>query len=85
MLAYFEEDSSAACGICDRCLVKHKAGNVEERLTVELVALLSAGPLTIDRLVLGLQSGDEKTRLAFIRKRLDEGRLKVNGDKYYLK
>ncbi|GGG86305.1 ATP-dependent DNA helicase RecQ [Parapedobacter pyrenivorans] len=85
LLTYFDEDKSKPCGICDRCLVAHKNENTEDQLMVELVELLSDGPLTIDQLVLGLQSGDEATRLAFIRKRLDEGRLNVNGDKYYLK
>ncbi|WP_262249245.1 RecQ family ATP-dependent DNA helicase [Parapedobacter soli] len=84
LLAYFDEGKSKPCGICDRCLVRNKAGNVEEHLMAELVELLADGPLTIDQLVLGLQSGDEATRLVFIRKRLDEGRLKINGDKYYL-
>lgn len=84
LLAYFDEDNSKPCGICDRCLMRIKSENVEDRLMIELVELLSDGPLNIDQLVLGLQSGDEATRLAFIRKRLDEGKLKVNGDKYYL-
>ncbi|MEC3881367.1 RecQ family ATP-dependent DNA helicase [Parapedobacter sp. 10938] len=85
LLAYFDEDNSTPCGICDRCLVRNKVENVEERLMAELAELLSDGPLDIDQLVLGLQAGDEASRLVFIRKRLDEGRLKVNGDKYYLK
>lgn len=84
LLAYFDEDNANPCGICDRCLMRNKVEHVEERLMSELVELLSDGPLNIDQLVLGLPSGDEATRLAFIRKRLDEGRLKVNGDKYYL-
>lgn len=84
LLTYFDEVNSKLCGICDRCLVRNKVANVEERLMLELVELLSDGPLSIDQLVLGLKTGDETTRLAFIRKRLDEGRLKVNGDKYYL-
>ena len=84
LLAYFDEDNSRVCGICDRCLMRNKIDNVEDRLLVELVELLSDGPLNIDQLVSGLQTGDETTRLAFIRKRLDEGRLKRNDDKYYL-
>jgi len=84
-LAYFDNDNSKPGGICDRCLAGNKLENTEDRLMAEFTELLSDGPLTIDQLVLGLQSGDEAARLAFIRKRLDEGRLKVNGDKYYLK
>ncbi|HWK99153.1 MAG TPA: hypothetical protein VNQ55_04370, partial [Parapedobacter sp.] len=65
-------------------LMRNKDRHVAERLMAELAELLSDGPLNLDQLVLGLQSGNEASRLAFIRKRLDEGRLKVNGDKYYL-
>jgi len=85
LLAYFDEGNAEPCGICDRCLTRNKDEHVSERLMVELADLLSDGPLNIDQLVLGLQSGDEASRLAFIRKRLDEGTLKVNGDKYYLR
>ncbi|MGV3764218.1 RecQ family ATP-dependent DNA helicase [Parapedobacter sp.] len=84
LLAYFDEDNSKPCGICDRCLARNKEEHVEERLMAELVELLSDGPMSIDRLVRGLKTGDEASRLVFIRKRLDEGRLKVNGNKYYL-
>src|SRR3546814_7930894 len=82
LLAYFDEHNAAPCGICDRCLVRNKTENVDERLMAELVELLSEGPLTIDDLVLGLQAGDEASRLVFIRKRLEEGRLTVHDDKY---
>lgn len=84
LLAYFNEGKSKPCGVCDRCLLANKKENIEDELVAELAELLSKGPLTIDKLILGLQSGDEGARLAFIRKRLDEGTLKVNGDKYYL-
>lgn len=84
LLAYFGEQRSKKCGICDRCLKQHDSADLEDRLMSELVEILADGPLTIDRLIPALRSGDEDARLAFVRRRLDEGTLKVNGDKYYL-
>lgn len=84
LLAYFDEKKSGRCGICDLCLKAAKGEGLEDKLMAELVEVLADGPATIDKLVTGMRSGDEEIRLAFIRKRLDEGRLKVNGDKYYL-
>ena len=85
LLAYFDEDKSDACGICDRCLTRNRTAGVEDRLQLELMELLSEGPLDIDQLVSGLQTGSETERLEFIRKRLEEGRLKVDGNQYYWK
>ncbi|SEK93186.1 RecQ family ATP-dependent DNA helicase [Parapedobacter koreensis] len=84
LLAYFGEQKSRPCGICDCCIKAKRHENVEHQLMAELVEVLADGPMTIDLLISGMQSGDEAARLAFIRKRLDEGTLKVNGDKYYL-
>ncbi|WP_308379210.1 RecQ family ATP-dependent DNA helicase [Parapedobacter tibetensis] len=84
LLAYFDEKRSKRCEICDLCLKTNQSEDIADSLLAELVAALSDGPLTIDKLVMGMQSGTEEARLAFIRRRLDEGRLKVNGDKYYL-
>lgn len=84
LLAYFDEKKSERCGLCDLCLKAAKTDGLEDKLTVEMAEVLADGPATIDKLITGMRSGNEETRLAFIRKRLDEGNLKVNGDKYYL-
>lgn len=84
LVRYFGEQETTPCGICDRCLKHNSRENLEHQLFAELAELLADGPLTIDKLVAGLRSGDETTRLTFIRKRLDEGTIKVNDDKYYL-
>ncbi|SKB34018.1 ATP-dependent DNA helicase RecQ [Parapedobacter luteus] len=84
LLAYFGEQNSAPCGSCDRCVNDRREVDAEQRLMAELVDVLADGAMTIDQLVTSMQTGSEATRLAFIRKRLDEGTLKVNGDKYYL-
>ncbi|GGC46241.1 ATP-dependent DNA helicase RecQ [Parapedobacter defluvii] len=84
LLAYFGEYKPEHCRICDLCLKAEKTEGLEDKLMGELVEILAEGPATIDKLVTRMLSGDEETRLAFVRKRLDEGKLKVNGDKYYL-
>lgn len=84
LLAYFGENKSERCGICDLCLKALKSEGLEDKLLGELTEILAEGPATIDKLVTSMVSGDEEARLTFIRKRLDEGTLKVNGDKYYL-
>ncbi|MGK6351001.1 RecQ family ATP-dependent DNA helicase [Parapedobacter sp. DT-150] len=84
LLAYFEERTPKPCGICDRCLKADQQKNLADRLMAELTEVLAGGPMTIDKLVMAMRAGDEDARLAFIRERLDEGRLKVNGDRYYL-
>jgi len=84
LLAYFGEPKSERCGICDLCLKAVKVEGLEDKLMSELVEILTDGPATIDKLVTGMVSGNVEDRLGFIRKRLDEGKLKVNGDMYYL-
>jgi ATP-dependent DNA helicase RecQ len=87
LLAYFDEENAHKCGICDVCLEeKHQKNTIEiaDNITNEIVQLLSAAPLDIDTLVTTLKSGDEKERIATIRLLLDAGKLKFNGEKYYL-
>jgi len=84
LLAYFGENKPQRCGICDRCLKAVKTEGLEDRLMGELTEILAEGPATIDKLITRMVSGDEEARLAFTRKCLEEGKLKVNGDKYYL-
>jgi len=84
LLAYFGDNKAERCGICDRCLKAVRTEGLEDKLMGELAEILAEGPATIDKLITSMVSGDEEIRLAFIRKRLDEGTLKVNGDKYYL-
>ncbi|SFC21132.1 ATP-dependent DNA helicase RecQ [Parapedobacter composti] len=84
LLAYFGEKHSAPCGVCDCCLAARKTVDLEDKLMAELTEVLADGPLTLEQLVLQLKSGDEKARLAFIQRRLDDGKLRINGSKYDL-
>ena len=83
LLAYFDETQSGRCGICDRCLKAENTQDLEEKWWRRLEELMAGGALSLDQLVTGLLFGEEQARLAFIRRRLDEGTLKANGDTYY--
>lgn len=43
------------------------------------------GPLTLDELIEGIENGDEKAKLDFIRRLIDSGEIKMNNGKYYQK
>ncbi|WP_134088660.1 ATP-dependent DNA helicase RecQ [Olivibacter sp. XZL3] len=87
LLAYFGEKSHERCGICDYCLRKQKKSKeeeIEDRLVTEIANILANGPLSLDELVDGLQTGEEDDRVACIRSLVDAGKIKFNRDKYYL-
>ncbi|MXV51180.1 RecQ family ATP-dependent DNA helicase [Pedobacter sp. HMF7647] len=87
LLAYFDEHDSPKCGICDVCLHESredKQENIEQSIENELLKLLALNHLSIDELVLSLQSGVEKQRIDVIRNLLDAGRIKSDGEKFYI-
>jgi ATP-dependent DNA helicase RecQ len=87
LLAYFDESNSHKCGICDVCLDekrKQNAANTGDDITNEIAQLLSTSPLDINSLVTSIKSGIEKERIDTIRLLLDAGKIKFNGEKYYL-
>src|SRR5690606_24494039 len=73
LLAYFGERKSERCGVCDLCLKAIKTEGLDDKLMSELTKILADGPATIDKLITSMVSGSVEARLAFIRKRLDEG------------
>ena len=87
LLAYFDEPNAHKCGVCDICLEEKRQKNAAEigdDITNELVQVLSAAPMDIDMLVNSVKTGTEKERINTIRLLLDAGKLKFNGEKYYL-
>ncbi len=87
LLAYFDEPNAHKCGVCDVCLEEKRQKNASEigdDITNELVQVLTAAPMDIDMLVNSIKIGTEKERIDTIRLLLDAGKLKFNGDKYYL-
>jgi len=87
LLAYFDETNADKCGICDVCLEekrKQNATDVFDDITNEIAQLLGAEPLDINDLMGAIKAGIEKERLDTVRVLLDAGKIKFNGEKYYL-
>ncbi len=87
LLAYFNEINADKCGICDVCLEEKRQRNISEtsdNITDEIAHLLTADNLTINELISSLKIGTEKDRIETIRLLLDAGKIKTDGEKYYL-
>jgi len=87
LLAYFDEPNATKCGICDVCLEEKRqisAAEIGDDITNEIVEALSTAPSDISQLITSLKSGAEKEQIATIRLLLDAGKIKFNGEKYYL-
>lgn len=86
LLAYFDE-TAPKCGVCDVCLEEKRQKNkaeTSENITAEIVDSLSMEHKNIGELVTALKTGTEKERLEAIRLLLDAGKIKTDGEKYYL-
>ncbi|TWR29059.1 RecQ family ATP-dependent DNA helicase [Mucilaginibacter pallidiroseus] len=87
LLAYFDEDNAPKCGVCDVCLEerrKQNAAEIFDNITNEIVKHLSEDACTLDDLVTRIKLGNEKEKIATIRMLLDAGKIKTDGERYYL-
>jgi ATP-dependent DNA helicase RecQ len=87
LLAYFDEHNAHKCGVCDVCLDEKRKENrfdTSDRITNEIAENLSADRMNLDTLVKSITSGNEKERITVIRMLLDAGRIKTDGEHYYL-
>jgi ATP-dependent DNA helicase RecQ len=87
LLHYFDEDDAPKCGICDVCLEEKRQKSLAETMddiTAEIVQLLSAEDMETTDLVTRVRTGSEKDRIETIRLLLDAGKIKTDGEKYYL-
>ncbi len=87
LLAYFNEPNAPKCGVCDVCLREQReqhADELHQQITDEILVALSAAPLSLEQLVSILSRGRSNDKLTVIRQLLDAGRIKSNGEKYYL-
>jgi ATP-dependent DNA helicase RecQ len=87
LLAYFDEANAAKCGICDVCLTEKRqknASEIFENITNEIVELLSVDAHNIGQLITSLKRGTEKEKIETLRLLLDAGKIKTDGEKYYL-
>ncbi|QQL48348.1 RecQ family ATP-dependent DNA helicase [Mucilaginibacter ginkgonis] len=86
LLSYFDEEDAPKCGICDVCLAERREINrdaITERMIADITQLLSS-PLTLDHLITAIPGGHQKEKLAVVRTLLDAGKIKTNGEVYYL-
>lgn len=87
LLAYFDEPNARKCGICDVCLDEKRQKNADEifdNITHEIVQFLSVSAPDIGTLVTTINVGTEKEKMEAIRLLLDAGKIKTDGEKYYL-
>ncbi|PJJ79397.1 RecQ family ATP-dependent DNA helicase [Mucilaginibacter auburnensis] len=87
LLAYFDEPGADKCEVCDVCLEEkrqHSAADTRDEITNDIVQLLGSSPADLDNLVSAIKSGTEKEALDTIRQLLDAGKIRFNGEKYYL-
>jgi len=87
LLAYLDEPDAPNCGRCDVCLEnkrREKGLEIFDRITQEVVGLLSVQNNSVEDLVRSVKTGHEKEKLETIRRLLDAGKIKSNGEKYYL-
>lgn len=87
LLSYFDEDNARKCGVCDVCLEEkreRKAAGIGDEIINEIVELLSVSPMDTATLVTSLKTGNERERISTIRILLDAGKIKSDGQLYYL-
>lgn len=87
LLAYFDEPNAAKCGVCDVCLQEKRQRNADEigeNITNEIVQMLSNANQNLADLITGLKLGTEKEKIETIRLLLDAGKIKTDGENYYL-
>jgi len=87
LLHYFNDIEALPCGVCDICLDKKKVGKqevIDKQIASELLLALSSGQKSVDELVSEVTIGLEKQRLDIIRLLLDAGKIKSDGQVYFV-
>ncbi len=87
LLHYFNETHAPECGVCDVCLQKkkeRKKENMTDEIIKEILVSLSNSSLQLDHLINSIRSGSDKEKLNVVRMLLDAGKIKTNGEYYYV-
>lgn len=87
LLEYFDEKQVEKCGVCDVCIEEKRNAErsfVFERIAFEMLELLAEKHFTLDELISAVHSGNEKERIEGLRIMLDAGKIKTDGEKYYI-
>jgi ATP-dependent DNA helicase RecQ len=87
LLEYFDDHTTGKCGVCDVCLEekrREKEIYLEDTIASEIISVLSDKHLSLDELVASISSGSEKERVEVLRSLLDAGKVKTDGENYYV-
>jgi ATP-dependent DNA helicase RecQ len=87
LLSYFDEHNASLCGVCDFCLEnkrKEQSASRTDLIINELLGLISQKSLNVSELIRGITMGEENEKIEVLRLLLDAGKIKTDGDKYYL-
>ena len=87
LLKYFDEPHVEKCGVCDVCIDEKKQtekSSLFEKITFEIIELLSEKHLPLDELIGSIRSGNDKERIEGFRMLLDAGKIRTDGQKYYV-
>ncbi len=87
LLAYFDDHEAATCGICDVCLERNtgkRNRQIEDEIIKDILNELTKGPKHLPEIVSAVKRGNGNKTLEIIRLLLDSGKVKSNGDIYYL-
>ncbi len=87
LLTYLDEQDAPICGHCDVCLENKRLGKSSEifdQIMQEIIEQLLIESSSVENLVRKLRTGREKEKLDTIRRLLDAGKIKSDGEKYYL-
>ncbi len=87
LLEYFDDDTAKKCGVCDVCLAEKRAlfeAETADKIAYEVVSKLQANHFTLKDLINKISVGNEKHKLKVLRELLDAGKIKSDGNKYYI-
>ncbi|SFH03178.1 RecQ family ATP-dependent DNA helicase [Pedobacter insulae] len=87
LLHYFGEEHANTCGFCDVCLTEKKIadqGQLNDKIDFEIISHLQNQAHHFDDLVLKINVGNQRERIERIRDLLDAGKIKSDGNRYYV-
>ena len=87
LLQYFDELRTDKCGVCDVCIEERKQRSqhdLQDEIMAEIIELLASNHFTIDQIISSLKQGNENERIEVFRNLLDAGKIKTDGERYYL-
>jgi ATP-dependent DNA helicase RecQ len=87
LLAYFDEQNAAKCGVCDICLAERRQNNtasITDDIANELLEILGTVPMKLDDLIPAMRTGNDKEKITTLRLLMDAGKIKTDGNRYYI-